>query len=109
MEGNPLEPQLRAAIFNTLAELPGIEVDTGAADFLGRPGYAIRSVDPETGGGIEFIFDPETSEVLADRYTLGDRQRGAFLEGLPAGMTIRETAYPDSAVVDSTEETPTRP
>ncbi|MGB7587562.1 MAG: CU044_5270 family protein, partial [Solirubrobacterales bacterium] len=104
-EGNPSTAQLRAAAFNALAELPGIEVDTDATDFLGRHGYAIRSIDPKTGGGIEFIFDPDTSEMLAERGFLGDRGQGPYEKGLPAGLTIRETAYLESAVVDSTDET----
>lgn len=107
-EGNPATPQLRAAIFNALAELPGIEVDTDAADSLGRQGYAIRSSDPETGGGTEFIFDPDTSAMLAERAFLGDREQGPFLKGLPAGMTIRETVYLEAGVVDSAGETAAR-
>jgi hypothetical protein len=109
VEGNPMTPQLRAAAFNALAELPGIEVDTDATDFLGRQGYAIRSLDPKTGGGMEFIFDPDTSEMLADRSFLGDAHREAgqnpSLRGLPSGLTIRETAYLEAGVVDSTDET----
>jgi hypothetical protein len=105
VEGISTTPQLRAAAFNALAELPGIKVDTDATDFLGRQGYAIRSIDRKTGGGIEFIFDPGTSEMLAQREFLGDRRRGPYLKGLPAGLTIRETAYLESGVVDSTHET----
>lgn len=101
-EGNPMTPRLRAAIFNALAELPGIEVDTDASDFLGRQGYSIRLVDRESGGGTEFIFDPDTSEVLAQRSFLGDRDRSASTKGLPAGITLSETAYLESGVVDST-------
>jgi hypothetical protein len=92
-EGNPMTPQLRAAIFNALAELPGVEVDTGATDMLGRQGYAIRSTDGN-GGGTEFIFDPDTADALAQR------------EFLPSGLTSRETAYIESGVVDSTQEAP---
>lgn len=104
-EGYVSTPQLRAAIFNALAELPGIEVDTDANDFLGRQGYAIRSVDPKTGGGVEFIFDPDTAEMLAERSFLGAHERSPYLKGLPPGLTIRETAYLESGVVDSTRET----
>lgn len=106
VEGNPLTPQLRAAVFNALAELPGIEVDTDATDFLGRPGYAIRSVDAEAGGGNEFIFDPATAEILAQREFLGEPGESPYVRGLPAGFTMRETAYLASGVVDSTRETP---
>ena len=103
-EGAPLTPQLRAAAFNALAELPGIEVDTDATDFLGRQGYAVRSIRNE--GGLEFIFDPETAEMLAQREFLTAPGQGPYEEGLPAGQTIRETAYLETGVVDSTHDTP---
>jgi hypothetical protein len=101
-EGAPLTPQLRAAVFNALAELPGIEVDTAATDFLGRQGYAVRSIRKE--GGLEFIFDPDTAELLAQREFLTEPGQD-YLKGLPAGQTIRETAYLETGVVDSTRET----
>lgn len=105
VEGSPLTPQLRAAVFNALAELPGIEVDTDATDFLGRQGYAIRSINAQAGGGIEFIFDPDTSELLAQRNFLTEPGQGPYLKGLPAGLTVSETDYLESGVVDSTGET----
>jgi hypothetical protein len=104
-EGYVSTPQLRAAIFNALAELPGVKVDTGATDSLGRHGYAIRSIEPKTGGGFEYIFDPDTSEVLAERDFIGDPAGNPFLKGVPAGTTVRETAYLETGVVDSTHET----
>jgi hypothetical protein len=103
VEGFALTPQLRAAVFNALAELPGIEVDTDATDFLGRHGYAIRSL--RNGGGIEFIFDPGSAEMLAERDFLTQPGQGPYEKGLPAGLTIRETAYLETGVVDSTHET----
>ncbi len=99
-EGKPMTPQLRAAVFNALAELPGIEVDTDATDSLGRQGYAIRS-----GGGTEFIFDPDTSEMLAQREVLTRSADRPYLKGVPAGTTLRETDYLQSGIVDSTDET----
>ena len=104
-----MRPQLRAAVFNALAELPGIEVNTHATDSLGRQGYAINSPDPKTGGGEEFIFDPDTSEVLAQRTFIGDPTGDPWLKGVPAGTTIRETDYLATAVVDSTHETAAGP
>jgi hypothetical protein len=118
-EGISTTPQLRAAAFNALAELPGIEVDTDASDFLGRQGDAIRSIDERTGSGSEFIFDPATSKLLADREFVSDPQKW-ILRHLPegevetpswkaisAGLTVRETAYLSSGVVDSTHEAAT--
>ena len=105
LEGEPLRPQLRAAIFDALAELPGIEVNTHATDSLGRHGFAISSIDPKTGGGEEFIFDPDTSEILAKRSFTGDPAGDPSLKGVPAGTTSYETAYLETGVVDSTHET----
>lgn len=104
-EGSPMTPQLRAAVFNALAEVPTIEVNTDATDFLGRRGYSVRSVEQETGGSAEFIFDPDTAELLAQRSVLGDPGDSPFLKGIPAGQTMFETAYLGSAIVDSTDET----
>jgi hypothetical protein len=115
-EGISTTPQLRAAAFNALAELPGIKVDTGASDFLGREGDAIRLVDDRTGSGTEFIFDPGTSELLAGREFVSDprkwiprhipqgEQENPSWKGISAGLTIRETAYLGSGVVGSTHE-----
>jgi hypothetical protein len=104
-EGTPMTPQLRAAIFNALAEIPGVEVDTEATDSLGRQGYAIGSVDAATGNRLEYVFDPDTAELLAQRDVLGKPGQGAYLKGVRAGLTVRETDYLETAVVDSTGET----
>lgn len=50
-------------------------MDTDATDFLGRQGYAIRSIDSKSGGGTEFIFDPDTAELLAQREFINDARR----------------------------------
>ncbi|HET7444564.1 MAG TPA: hypothetical protein VFJ57_07900 [Solirubrobacterales bacterium] len=94
-----MTPRLRAALFNALAELPGIEVNPDATDSLGRHGYAIQA------RGTEYVIDPDTAELLAQREFLTKPGQSAFLEGLPAGFTIRETAYLESGIVDSTNET----
>ncbi|MBS1863931.1 MAG: CU044_5270 family protein, partial [Actinobacteria bacterium] len=104
-EGIASTPQLRAAIFNALAELPGIEIHTGATDFLGREGDAIRTFDNKYGTGSELIFDPDTSAVLAQRYYLTRPSQERPLKGLPGGTTIMETDYLRVAVVDSTHAT----
>jgi hypothetical protein len=101
-EGIASTPELRAAIFNALAELPGIEIHTGATDFLGREGDAIRTEDKQRGTGSELIFDPDTSAVLAQRFYLTRPSQERPLKGLPAGTTLMETDYLRVAVVDST-------
>lgn len=104
VEGTLNTPQLRAAIFNALAELPGIDVYTDATDSLGREGYSIRSINKY--GGLEFIFDPDTAEILAQRSFLTKPGDSPYEKGLPAGFTMSETAYLETGVTDSIHETP---
>ncbi len=102
-EGTP-SPQLQAAIFNALAELPGITIQTGATDSLGREGDAIV-LRTEEGIRSEAIFDPASGEVLATRSVLVDPAASRTLGELPAGTTVSENDLIESGVVDSTDET----
>jgi hypothetical protein len=102
-EGNPT-PELQAAIFDALAELPAIKVRTGATDGLGRQGDAIRLPDARSGTRAEYIFDSGTSVMLAQRTVLVDPGADPLYKDLPAGTTISETDYLKSGVVDSTQQ-----
>jgi hypothetical protein len=102
-EGTP-SPQLQAAIFNALAELPGIAIQTGATDGVGREGDAIV-LKTDEGVRSEAIFDATTGAVLATRSVVVDPQAGRVLDELPAGTTVRETDLIEAGVVGSTEET----
>jgi hypothetical protein len=105
LEGEPT-PQLQAAIFDALAELPGMAVDTGATDGLGHHGDAIQ-LRVKKGIREEYIFDPTSGEVLASRGVLVDPAAAApsTIDELPAGTTISERDYIEEATVDSTSET----
>jgi hypothetical protein len=103
-EGFPT-PQLQAAIFDALAELPGMKVERGATDGLGREGDAIPAYS-EHGMRSEYIFSPETGELLAFRDMLVDpATAGPFLKGLPAGTVVSERDFIAEAGVDSTKST----
>jgi hypothetical protein len=98
-------PPLRAAVFNALAELPGIGLNRDATDLVGRSGYAI-SFDDKQGLRGEYIFDPKTSEILGQRTVLLAPGLARYAsEWIPAGNTIRDVAYLQSGVVDSIHET----
>lgn len=105
-EGAPAPP-LQAAIFNALAELPGIEV-VPATDSLGRHGDAIKFA-PKDGTRWEYIFDPQTSDLLASRGVLVHPGASPVLEDLPAGTTVSERDYLQTGVVDSIREKPAGP
>jgi hypothetical protein len=101
-EGAPT-PRLQAAIFNALAELPGIEA-VPTTDSIGRDGDAITYATRD-GMRAEFLFDPETSDLLATRGVLVNPAASAFKD-LPAGTTLNERDFLGTGVVDSTRETP---
>jgi hypothetical protein len=105
LEGEPT-PQLQAAIFDALAELPGMAVDTEATDGLGRHGDAIQ-LRVKKGIREEYLFDPASGEVLASRGVLVDPAAAApsTVDELPAGTTISERDYIEEATVNSTGET----
>jgi hypothetical protein len=97
-------PALRAAAFNALAEIPGIGLKRDVSDVAGRRGDAISWVR-DRGFGRRYIFDPHTSEILAEaEMIIGPPSTDEY--GAPAGTPFRETAYRQSGIVDSTRERP---
>jgi hypothetical protein len=97
-------PALRAAAFNALAEVPGVELKRDATDLVGRSGYAI-GYSSGRGFRVELIFDPKTSMSLGERVVLADpEQDPEEWKGYEAGLTLRDVAYMQSDVVDSTHE-----
>jgi len=105
-EGAPT-PRLQAAIFDALAELPGIEA-VPTTDSIGRDGDAITYATRE-GIRAEFLFDPETSDLLATRGVLVNPAASASFKQLPAGTTLSERDFIEAGVVDSTRATPAGP
>jgi hypothetical protein len=108
-------PELRAAIFGALAELPGIELDRNASNLVGRSGYALSYESTESssygeqqpGKRVEYIFDPETSAILGRREIIVDPEKLLpWAKEISAGTVWREVAYLQSRVVDSTRERP---
>jgi hypothetical protein len=97
-------PALRAAAFGALAEIPGIGLERDVSDVAGRRGDAISWVR-DRGFGRRYIFDPHTSEILAEAEMIfGPPSTDEY--GAPAGTPFRETAYLQSGIVDSTRERP---
>jgi len=97
-------PALRAAAFNALAEIPGIGVERRVTDIAGRKGDAISWVR-ERGFGSRYIFDPRTSEILAEAEMIIDSKAAGY-PGVPDGTVFRETAHLQSGIVGSTRERP---
>ena len=90
-------PELRAALFDVAATLPGVE-DLGAmTDAIGREGIGFGF----TGGyeRMELIFDPETATILEMRQIpVHDFPDGSSMEG------VAWTVFLDVGVVDSVRD-----
>jgi hypothetical protein len=82
---NPLPTELRAAILQATARIPGIEQHT-ERDITGRPGIAVAYHGSQ--GIQELIFAPGTYELLGDREGLGGTADVA------AGLVGSPTARP---------------
>jgi hypothetical protein len=93
-------PALRAAAIDALAELPGIGFERGVTDVAGRRGDALTWVR-DRGFGRELIFDPDTSEILAEAEMIFGPSATTEYGGVPAGTPYRETAYLHSRIVGS--------
>jgi hypothetical protein len=89
-------PALRAAVFNALAEIPGIGFERDVADGAGRRGDAIAWVR-ERGFGRRYVFDPRTSRVLAQAEMLFNAKAAGY-PGVPDGTVFRETVYLQSGI-----------
>jgi hypothetical protein len=95
---------LRAAAFDALGEIPGIGLERDVADGAGRRGDAISWVR-DGGFGRRYIFDPRTSEILAEAEMIFNSKAAGY-PGVPDDTVFRETAYLQAGVVSSTRERP---
>jgi hypothetical protein len=87
-----LSPQLRTALYQALASLPGITRLPGATDLAGRSGLAIsRTAD---GVRCDLILDQASSRVIGVRQVLTDAPGGT----VPAG-TVQEWSTTNQKVV----------
>jgi hypothetical protein len=111
-----LQPQVRAALYQVAAELPGVELVGRVRDGAGRPGVAVAytRTDSDAPFRQELIFDPTTAELLGENEVLiadstvdvESGGPGAIYGGVgPAGTRSYSTTYLVSGVVDSTTET----
>jgi hypothetical protein len=98
-------PDLRAALFRVAARIPGVELVGEVTDPAGRPGIAVARTSDDAGflERNELVFDPDTSELLAEREVL--LERVDWIDADP-GTVIGYAVYLNSGVVDSTSERP---
>lgn len=97
-----LPPDVRAALYQLTAELPGVELLGEVRDPVGRPGTGVAYVDDQDGIRRELIFDPATSALLGERESIV--RSGAYGVDAPPGTPVSYAAYLESKVVDSVGE-----
>ena len=93
---SPAPAALRAGLYGALALVPGIELVGPVTDGAGRAGTAVALT--EVGIRSELIFDPQSSELLAERDVLVDATK-AEIEA-PTGTVIGDAVYLRRAVTD---------
>lgn len=110
-------PELRAALYEVAARIPGIEiveitdaaVDSSGGELApipaGRRGVAVAVESDYSGARIrhELVFDPNTSEMIAERQVLLERVE--WVDADPPAL-IGTVAYVDSGIVQSTDDRP---
>jgi len=106
-------PSVRAALYEVVADLPGVELVGRVRDEHGREGIAVAYT--EAGSRSILIFDPRSAELLGERVVLtedsavdlGSGGAGAIYGGVGReGDVVYLADFLASGVVDSIEERP---
>lgn len=57
-------PQTLAALFEVMADFPGLTIDANATDLAGHPGVGLSWAQPADQNSVTLVFDPETHRFL---------------------------------------------
>jgi hypothetical protein len=94
-------PALRSALYQVAAGLPGVESLGTVTDHSGRTGVGVAYVND--GLRHELIFDPETSALLGESYTIVGPGSGY---DAPVGTVVGWEVYLQSSIVNSLPPSP---
>ncbi len=98
-------PELRSALYQVAADIPGIELVGEVKDPVGRIGVAV-AVSSDYSGALErrqMIIDPRTGDLLAEEAVL---LRGAKFVQAEPGTVIGYTVYLDSGITEAVDARP---
>ena len=95
-------PAQRAALYDVASRIPGVELAGNVTDSAGRSGVAVAMTDATSHIRQLLVFDPKTSQLLAEEQRVTDGNEF----GWPAGTLVGETTYLVHAVVGSNSEVP---
>ena len=89
-------PALRSALYRVAAKIPGVETLGTVADHSGRRGVGVAYV--HSGLRHELIFDPRTSALLGEYYTVVSPGSGY---NVPNGTVVGWVVYLQSSIVNA--------
>lgn len=89
-------PALRSALYKVAARLPGVESLGTVTDHSGRTGVGVAYI--HDGLRHELIFDPKTSALLGESYTIVGPGSGY---GAPVGTVVGWEVYLQSSIVSA--------
>ncbi|MEN3540936.1 hypothetical protein AAH991_37885 [Microbispora sp. ZYX-F-249] len=99
----PTTPATRAAMLRILADEPGLRLERGVTDPLGRSGAAVVSAD----GAIRLIIDESGARLLAEEYNGPDRATERVGRSVRVGArTGEKTVYESSGWVEKIGDRP---
>jgi hypothetical protein len=99
VEALPPSPEMRAALYQAAALIPGVE-KVDAVDAIGRHGVALALHDRVDGTRSEWIFNPKTFAYMGERSVQVEAK-----DGRKAGAINSTTAVLAVAVVDRAGQT----
>jgi hypothetical protein len=97
LRNRPAPSTLRAALYRTLALVPGIRLIGPTRDAVGRRGVAASFT--HDGLQDELVIDPKTATMLEERSIVADPAKVRV--GLPRGATTSRTTYLQRAVTNT--------
>jgi hypothetical protein len=95
--------ELRRSLFEVMASIPNVKVQSNVADRQGRVGVSLSYTDSQTGQKIRVIVDPQTYYVLSDEIVL---LKPSSELNVSTPFTLSWTTYSVPSTVSSIEEKP---
>ncbi len=95
--GAIVSPAQRAALYEVVARIPGVELVGSVRDSVGRSGMAVAIDDASSGTTHRLVIDPKTGTMLEEQEVV----RLGNVYGYPEGTVIGHSTYLVTAMVGS--------
>ena len=92
-----ITPAVRAALYEVVARIPGVELVGPVEDPVGRPGVAVAMDHPAQDTRHTLVIDPETGTMLSEQQVTLEKN----FYGYPAGTVVGHSTYVVTAMVES--------